>query len=89
MRRLSLLFEEIRAQGYPAGLTEVYISIQPYATRRLYKPGQAKPRRLRSLNSNVSSRDCVWGSILHSPQGLQGGDLGLVHEVELSACATE
>ncbi len=75
--RLSLRFEEIRAQGYPAGLTEVYIAIRPYVTRRLYNPGQAKPRRLRSLNSNVSSRDCVWGSILHGPQGPQGGDLGL------------
>jgi transposase len=28
-----LLFEEIRAQGYPAGLTEVYIAIQPWRTR--------------------------------------------------------
>jgi transposase len=27
-----LLFEEIRAQGYPAGLTEVYIAIQPWRT---------------------------------------------------------
>jgi hypothetical protein len=30
MRRLSLLFEEILAQGYPAGLREVYIAIQPW-----------------------------------------------------------
>lgn len=27
-----LLFEEIRAQGYPAGLTEVYVAIQPWRT---------------------------------------------------------
>ncbi len=27
-----LLFKEIRAQGYPAGLTEVYIAIQPWRT---------------------------------------------------------
>lgn len=27
-----LLFEEIRTQGYPAGLTEVYIAIQPWRT---------------------------------------------------------
>lgn len=27
-----LLFEEIRAQGYPAGLTEVYLAIQPWRT---------------------------------------------------------
>jgi len=27
-----LLFEEIRAQGYPAGLTEVYVTIQPWRT---------------------------------------------------------
>jgi transposase len=27
-----LLFEEIRAQGYPAGLTEVYVAIQPWCT---------------------------------------------------------
>lgn len=27
-----LLFEEIQAQGYPAGLTEVYIALQPWRT---------------------------------------------------------
>jgi hypothetical protein len=27
-----LLFEEIRAQGYPAGLTEVYLALQPWRT---------------------------------------------------------
>lgn len=27
-----LLFEEIRAQGYPAGLTGVYVAIQPWRT---------------------------------------------------------
>ena len=27
-----LLFEEIRAQGYPAGLTEVYVALQPWRT---------------------------------------------------------
>lgn len=28
-----LLFEEIQAQGYPAGLTEVYIALQPWRTQ--------------------------------------------------------
>jgi len=27
-----ILFEEIRVQGYPAGLTEVYVAIQPWRT---------------------------------------------------------
>ncbi|GHO71585.1 hypothetical protein KSC_104770 [Ktedonobacter sp. SOSP1-52] len=27
-----ILFEEIRAQGYPAGLTEVYVALQPWRT---------------------------------------------------------
>jgi len=38
MRRLSLLFEEIRVQGYPAGLREVYIAIQPWRDETALQP---------------------------------------------------
>ena len=53
-----LLFEEIRAQGYPAGLTEVYLAIQPW---RIHGPTASLARaKVVQQHPSYSPKQTLW-----------------------------